>query len=88
MRTGVAEKEGQGGLRPCEKKFWRGLVPLKLFNSIIRDTLIEQSRSRYSNRAVTVFFEEQCSKLQIMTFFLVFDIQRGNGIIILDPQPP
>ena len=59
-----ASREGgaRGATAPV-KKFWRGLAPLKLFNSIIRDTLIEQSRSRYSNRAVTVFFEEQCSKL-------------------------
>ena len=43
---------GGGGARGAAapvKKLWRGLAPLKLFSSIIRDTLIEQSQ--YSLRS-------------------------------------
>ena len=61
----------QGAAAPVKKKLLGGLSPPKIIcccdgePSIIRDTLIEHSRSRYSNRAVTVFFEEQCSKLRM-----------------------
>ena len=54
----------RGGARKAAapmKKLW-GLAPPKIICSCIQDTLIEQSRSRYSNRVVTVFLENQCGK--------------------------
>ena len=51
---------GGGGLQPLGKKY-EGLT--KIICGCIRGTLIEQSRSRYSNRAVMVFFKRQCGKL-------------------------
>jgi len=56
---GAAGKQGKEGCNSCEKKYG-GLSPSC---GCIRDTLIEQSRSRYSNRAVMIFLENQFGKL-------------------------
>ena len=60
---------GEDGAAATVKKIMVGLSPPpKNYlepSSIIRHTVIEQPRSRYSNGAFTVFLEEQCSKLSM-----------------------
>ena len=63
---GQRRRGSKGGSIPCEKLPCSCDVEPSSVASVIRDTLIEQSRSRYSNRAVTVFLEKQCNKLRMI----------------------